>query len=134
MGLLTLLILGLFPCPCSARKITLCSSWCLTKSPLLGDKDLEVGSFPPVSSEAAWEYFLSSKKNCSATLHTQAMASFVFHDDCKLLPLCLPKLTPTTLSVKYSQNVCKGQNLPNLPAPVMYLPFLTTCRIDLGWE
>lgn len=114
MGFLPLLIPASFQELCSARETTPCCSWCLAKSSLLGDKDLLVDCFPPASSEVAWEYVLSSKNN-SAALQTQAVPPFPFHNKGKFLHLCLPKLTPTTLSMKYSWNVCKGQNHLNPP-------------------
>lgn len=74
MRLLTLLTLGSFPYLCSARETTPCSSWCLTKSPLRGDKDLLVDCLP-----LAWflrkleNIFLPVKTICiAATLQTRA--------------------------------------------------------------
>lgn len=122
----------LIPIPLLSQGDHPCSSWCLTKSPFLGDKDLLLVCFPPASSEVAWEYFPSSRNN-PATLQTRAMPPLEFHSEGKLPHLCLPQMTPTTPSVKYSQNISKVQNHFSLCAPVIYPLFLTSCRrIDLG--
>lgn len=98
VGLQMLITLGLFQyLSLLSRESTPGSSWFPTKPPSLGDKDLLVACLTSASSEAAWEYFLSSKSNSAVLL------PLAFHNKGKPFHSCLLKLAPTTPRMKYSQ-------------------------------